>query len=145
LNCAMVVAYCRPFSGNDRRTTRSTAPRIPDLPSRFLASLTSEEKRIHELALRDRNTVLAHSDSEAWGLQPFFVVDPVSGRKLLHPSHYDVRAPLKHEIVERLDAICGKLMKALFRERKLLETELESVLPSGPLREMLGDDYDSPA
>jgi len=81
LNCAMVVAYCRPFSGNDRRTAR----RIPDLPRRFLATLTSEEREIPELALRDRNTLLAHSDSEVWALQPFFV-EGTSGRKILIPS-----------------------------------------------------------
>lgn len=45
LNCAMVVAYCRPFPGNDRRTAR----RIPDLPRRFLATLRSEERRFMSL------------------------------------------------------------------------------------------------
>ena len=135
LNCAMVVAYCRPFSGNDRRTAR----RIPDLPRRFLATLTSEEREIPELALRDRNTLLAHSDSEAWALQPFFM-EGTSGRKILIPSHHDARAPLIHEIVERLDAMCGKLIEAVFQERKLLEPDLESVLPAGPPSEILADD-----
>src|SRR5216683_8320062 len=43
LNCAMIVAYCRPFSGNDR----GAAVKIPDLPARFVRALTEEERWLH--------------------------------------------------------------------------------------------------
>ena len=46
LNSSMVVAYCRPFSGNRG---------IPDLPNRFVRSLTTAEKEIHEALMEDRN------------------------------------------------------------------------------------------
>src|SRR5712692_3478307 len=59
LNCSMIIAYCRPFSGNDART----AFKVPDLPRRLLTLLNEEERRIHSTVLRDRNKVLAHSDS----------------------------------------------------------------------------------
>lgn len=125
LNCATVVAYCRPFSGNDRRT----ANRVPDLPTRFVKILTSEERKIHTLAMQDRNTLLAHSDSDAWNMRPIFV-ETAPGRKVLLPLHHDVRAPLVHEVVERLNAICGKLMDLVFEERMKLEKELADMLPS---------------
>src|SRR3990172_2465398 len=43
LNCAMIVAYCRPFSGNDR----GAAVKIPDLPPQILLTLTPKEREIH--------------------------------------------------------------------------------------------------
>ena len=66
LNCAMIVAYCRPFSGNDR----SIHPKIPDLPTSFLKGIPKEEIEIHKVVLEDRNTLIAHSDSLAAQLQP---------------------------------------------------------------------------
>src|SRR2546427_282783 len=66
LNCAMIVAYCRPFSGNDR----GAAVKIPDLPARFLRILTEEERWLHGVVMEDRDSRLAHSDSEAWEMEP---------------------------------------------------------------------------
>lgn len=125
LNCAMVVSYCRPFSGNERRS----ATRVPDLPGRFLRALDAEEKAVHAVAMEDRNTMLAHSDSAAWDLQPFFLENP-SGRKLLVPLHNDTRAPLVLDAVSRLRTICVKLMELIMVERKQLEKELADVLPT---------------
>lgn len=132
LNCAMVVSYCRPFSGNDRRA----AVRVPDLPGRFLRALSREEREVHAVALQDRNTMLAHSDSEAWDLRPFFL-EGAAGRKTLVPLHSDTRAPLVHEAVERLRASCGKLMELVFEERMRIEKEVEDLLPSVTAAEML--------
>lgn len=66
LNCAMIVAYARPFSGNDQKIEI----KIPDLPENILNGLTDEELEIHNVVLEDRNKVLAHSDSEAHSLRP---------------------------------------------------------------------------
>jgi hypothetical protein len=125
LNCAMVVAYCRPFQGNDRRS----AKRVPDLPKRFLKTFSSKEKEIHTAAMEDRNTLLAHSDSGAWNLRLFFLEMP-AGRRMLMPLSHDVRAPLIHEAVQRLCDMCGKLMKLVFDERMRLEKELGDFLPT---------------
>ena len=124
LNCAMVVAYCRPFEGNDRRS----AKRIPDLPKRFLESFGAKEKELHFTAMEDRNTLLAHSDSNAWNLRLFFW-ESTSGRKVFVPLSDDVRAPLIHEEVQRLHNMCGKLMELLFEERMRLEKELGDIFP----------------
>ena len=50
LNTAMVVAYCHPFSGNDRWSVN----KIPDLPPRFLKGMTNRALEVHEVAMRDR-------------------------------------------------------------------------------------------
>jgi hypothetical protein len=125
LNSAMVVSYCRPFSANDRRSARP----IPDLPKRFLRALSREERELHRVAMTDRNTMLAHSDSDAWDLRSFFM-EAAPGHKILLPLHNDTRAPLVHDAVERLQGMCGKLMRLVFAERKRLEKELADFLPT---------------
>ena len=125
LNCAMVVSYCRPFSGNDPRAVR----RIPDLPRRFLHVLSPDEKELHRLAMQDRNTMLAHSDSETWDLRTFFM-ETEAGRKVLLPVHNDTGAPLVHHAVAQLRGMCAKLMEVVFQERHRLEKDLADVLPT---------------
>ena len=62
LNCSMIVAYCRPFSGNGGS--------VPDLPSRLLRVLTPDERAIHDVIMQDRNKLLAHSDDDALQVEP---------------------------------------------------------------------------
>jgi len=118
LNCAMVVAYCRSFSGNDG----SAQPNVPDLPKRFLRTLTSDERELHEEVIKDRNTVLAHSDSKAWNLRPTRL--EFEGRKILFPISSDTRAPLTREATERLHQLSRKLREAVFEERMKWEPDL---------------------
>jgi hypothetical protein len=134
LNSAMIIAYCRPFSGNDRRTLR----KIPDLPARFFKGLTSEETEIHEAAIEDRNTLLAHSDSDAWNMRIFFQ-EVAPGRRLLVPVSHDVRAPLIHDAVYTLRGICGKVMDQISAERRDMERELAHFLPVVTTEEMILD------
>jgi hypothetical protein len=130
LNCAMIVSYCRPFSGNDRRTQH----KIPDLPKRFLRALDPEHRRVHETAMQDRNTLLAHSDSDAWNLRAYFF-ETAPGRRMLVPVHHDTRAPLIHEAVTTLGCICHTMMDVILEERKRLEQELGGMFPTVPLPE----------
>lgn len=88
LNCGMIVAYCRPFSGNDQ----GAVVKIPDLPPRILGALTPEEREIHAVVVEDRNTALAHSDSRAWEPRP--TIQRVRGRDILIPMH-----EVAHEVV----------------------------------------------
>lgn len=124
LNCAMIVAYCRPFSGNDP----GAAPKIPDLPDRFLKIFTEKERELHKVVMTDRNAVLAHSDSRAWEMEP--QVLRVRGKKdtLVLPQHNDVRAPLTKEATELFNGMCRKLTEAVFDERVRMEPELEKYL-----------------
>ena len=131
LNCAMVVAYCRPFEGNDRRS----AKRIPNLPKHFLKTFNSKEKELHAVAMQDRNTLLAHSDSDAWNLRLFFL-ETAPGSRMLMPLSHDVRTPLIHEAVQRLHDMCGKLMELVFEERMRLEKELGDLIPTQSVSEL---------
>lgn len=125
LNSAMIVSYCRPFSGSNKRSNQ----RIPDLPNRFLRTLTKEEREIHDVAMQDRNALLAHSDSDAWNLRPLFL-KTAPDRRTLVPLHSDTRASLIHSAVERLEANCRKLMELVMTERQRLEKELADILPT---------------
>ncbi|MDO8477824.1 MAG: hypothetical protein Q7W02_16830 [Candidatus Rokubacteria bacterium] len=123
LNCGMIVAYCRPFSGNDR----GADIKIPDLPARVLKTLSLEERELHATVMEDRNTVLAHSDSQAWQPQP--ILYRLRGQDRLFPVFNDAHAPLTREATERFLGMCRKLMKACFDERLRLEPELRPYLP----------------
>ncbi len=115
LNCAMIIAYCRPFSGSDPN-------KIPPLPDGFLRILDEHEKEIHKIVMHDRNGVLAHSDSSAWDLQP--EVWNIKGHKVLVPWCNDTSAPLTRGATETFYRICRKLMREVIKKRINLEKEL---------------------
>lgn len=123
LNCAMIIAYCRPFSGNDR----GAAVKIPGLPPQILLTLTPEEREIHAVVLEDRNTVLAHSDSRAWEPRPQIL--RLRGSEILVPMFNYAHAPLGRTVTEKFSAMCNKLMEACFEERVRVEPELKPYLP----------------
>ena len=115
----MIIAYCRPFSGNDRRSKL----KIPNLPGSFLGILDKNERELHAGVMEDRNTVLAHSDSECWDMQPI-VIDLIGGNNLLPLSNY-TRAPLTRVATKRLHRVSYKLMEAIIERR--MENENEAV------------------
>lgn len=121
LNCGMIVAYCRPFSGNDRSVAAND--RIPDLPSRLLRVLSAEEMEVHEVVMLDRNKVLAHSDSDVW--QPDPHIFKYRGVEMLVPMFTAAHAPLTKETTQIVSGMAGKLMDACFAERLRLEPELK--------------------
>jgi len=114
LNAAMVVAYCRPFSGNKG---------VPDLPSRFVRNLTPDEKEIHDALMDDRNTVIAHSDSEAWNMRPHY--QEINGKHTLVPLHHGVHRPFLKEPTIRIQQLSEKQMETCFEERERFEKELK--------------------
>lgn len=128
LNCAMVIAYARPFSGN-----RGSETMLPELPKRFLRGFTSDERALHKVVMKDRNEVLAHSDSTAWHLRLSVVRSP--GRAMLAPLHHDTTAPLDEKHTRMLNGMAHKLMDAVHTERVALEKELVDVLPTLSLKD----------
>lgn len=126
LNCAMIIAYCRPYSGNDKKNNY----KIPDLPKKLLKGFSKEERRIHDLIFDERNKILAHSDSSEWEMNPYFLKFENQERKILIPASRDVRAPLLPKIVEIISAISEKMMDRLMIERDFIEKELEGLLPT---------------
>ncbi len=123
LNCAMIIAYARPFSGN-----RGSETMLPELPERFLNGFAPDERALHKVVIKDRNEVLAHSDSTAWRLR--LSVIRSSGRTMLAPLHHDTTAPLDEKHTGMLNGMAHKLMDAVFAERVALEKELVDVLPT---------------
>jgi hypothetical protein len=123
LNTGMIVAYCRPFSNNERGGDTT----VPRLPKRFTDVLTKDDLRLHDEVREDRNTVLAHSDSAPWDMRPR-IVRLGDFRDVLLPLHNDVHAPITRDATEQFGNMCGKLMEACFEERTRLEPELSPYL-----------------
>ena len=118
LSCSMIMAYTRPFSGNDNNSN----PKIPDLSERFLSVLDEDEREMHEVALHDRNKLLAHSDSDALDVEP--VVFRVMEIDTVAPIKNWGLAPLTEEATRSLKSAAEKLQKAIFEERMRLEPQL---------------------
>jgi hypothetical protein len=118
LNCAMVVSYCRPFSGSDR----GIETKVPNLPASFLKGVPESEREIHEVVLKDRNTLLAHSDSSAAQLQP--EVWKIKDKQILIPWQNDRQAPLTKEATETFLSLVNRMRDKIMSERMKLEPEL---------------------
>ena len=133
LNCAMIVSYCRPFSDSER----GIALKIPNLPVTFLKSVPESEREIHEVVLKDRNTVLAHSDSSAAQLQP--EVWKIEDRQILLPWQNDRLAPLTKEATETFLSLVSRMRDKIMSERMKMEPELISYFDEIPIENILGN------
>jgi hypothetical protein len=118
----MIVAYCRPFSKNER----GGDTKVPSLPERFLRVLTKDERKIHDVVKEDRNTSLAHSDSADWNLR--LQIFRLGGKEFLVPLTHDVHAPLTLDATKQFPGVCFKSREACFVERLRLEPELRPYL-----------------
>src|SRR5258707_4928248 len=114
LNYSMIMAYCRPFSGNDSE--------IPDLPNRFLTVLDDDERLIHETVMQDRNKLLAHSDYDGRQMEP--ILWSVAGKDIVMPITNWALAPLTENATKTFLSAVTKLLQATFDERFRLEPEL---------------------
>lgn len=124
LNCSMIIAYCRPFSGNDSRSLE----KIPDLPKSILDVLDSNEREIHKVVMQDRNTLLGHSDSEALNLDA--VVWQVNKDiETIVPLKNWGLAPLTEKATEVFYSTARKLFEAALMRRLALEPEVRQYLP----------------
>jgi len=131
LNCAMIVSYCRPFSGSDR----GIEIKIPNLSVSFLKGVPAGEREIHEVVLTDRNTLLAHSDSSAAQLQP--EVWKIKDKQILIPWQNDRRAPLTKEATETFISLVNRMCEKIMSERMKLEPELISCFEEIPIEKIL--------
>jgi len=124
LNCAMIISYSRPFSGNDKKTSF----KIPDLPSKYIRQLDEKGLKAHELIIERRNLQLAHSDSRGWELVP--QVLEIGNREILViPTHNDTLAPLSKDTMEELISNCTIFMDSILEARRDLEEQVREYLP----------------
>jgi len=122
LNCSMIIAYCRPFSGNDTRNSI----KIADLSLNSLSGLSSVERKMHDYVINERNTLLAHSDSQAVDLK--FVINEYGTIKKLQPIRNWSLAPLTLANVKIFNAMASKLLSYVATKRKDLEPEIITIL-----------------
>lgn len=118
LNSAMVVAYARPFSGNDK----NAETKINDLSTKYLKGLSRDEKEIHDIVIEDRNQVIAHSDSEARDYR--IQVMTLNEKKILTPWSDDTRAPLTEEALMIFIKLSENMREITYEKRMKLEPEL---------------------
>jgi hypothetical protein len=123
LSCAMVIAYCRPFSRN----------RPTDLPAKFLEGLDPREQETHARLLATRHRLLAHSDAAAWKPRPG-ALTPTPWGKMVLPRFADVRVPLTREDTEVLRRMASTVMAAIMAERRRLDPLLVDQLEEIPLK-----------
>jgi hypothetical protein len=122
LNMATVVAYSRPFlnSGSELAHNR--------LPGRVLRDFTSEEVKLHEVVLNDRNTMMAHSDADENVSIP--VVVETDGGPIVIPKNASAYAtPLLPEAMQLLGTMALKLREKCFALRQEMEADVISFLP----------------
>lgn len=137
LNCAMVVGYNRPFSGNDKKNKNP----IPDLPVGITKVFNEKEEEIHLSLIHNRNKFIAHSDSDAIDLELYYIKIEDVKLDLLIPQQNPTRAPYLIENVILIKEMCKKLMEEIFRRRKHLEIELKDYFP---IKEIGKDEFEFP-
>ncbi len=120
LNCSMILAYCRPFSGNKA----STDTGIPNLPNRVLKVLNIDERSMHDSVMHDRNKVLAHSDDEVLQVEPVILRIPGCDDIVMPVKSWGL-APLIKEATLIFHSAVVKLEAAMMEERMSLEIELK--------------------
>ena len=134
LNCAMIVSYCRPFSANER----GIETKIPALSASFLKDVPEAEREIHQVVLKDRNTVLAHSDSNAANLEP--EVWKIRDKKVLVPWQNDRLAPLTREATKTFLSLVNRMRDKIRNERMKIEPELVTCFDEIPIEKILDDE-----
>jgi hypothetical protein len=122
LNMAAIVAYARPFLDSAAELAHNR------LPGRVLRQLTAGEMGLHETVLKDRNTMMAHSDADA-NLSIPLVVETDRG-PIVFPKNSGAYATiLSAESMQLLRTMARKLQEICFVLRQELEPELVSFLP----------------
>lgn len=122
LNMAAIIAYARPFldSKGDLAHNR--------LPGKVTKILTDDELEVHEAALQDRNTMMAHSDADANVSVPLVV--EIGGKPKVVPKNATpYENILTKAAMERLRSAAIKLREDCFQRRQEMESEMISILP----------------
>ena len=122
LNMAAIVAYTRPFlnSGGELAHNR--------LLGRVLRQLTAAEMALHETVLKDRSTMMVHSDADA-NLSIPLVVETDRGPIVLPKNTSTYETILLPDSMRLLSTMAVKLREHCFALRQVLEPDLLLFLP----------------
>lgn len=126
LNMAAIIAYARPFVDSKGKLAHNR------LSGKVLRILNEGERKVHNVVLEDRNTMMAHSDADANISIP--LVLEMDGRKILYPKNASPYAvPLLPESMKVLSKISFKLQEHCFALRREMESELLEFLPKAQI------------
>jgi len=122
LNMAAIVAYARPFLDSRGELANNR------LPGKVLRILSVEEKELHETVLKDRHTMMAHSDADANESIPLVI--ETGNRSLVIPKNASAyETPLTADAMKLLQGISLKLRERCFELRQEMEPEMLRILP----------------
>ncbi|MFI5398355.1 MAG: hypothetical protein ACHQ9S_22690 [Candidatus Binatia bacterium] len=109
LNLALVVTYCRPFSGN-----KCSNDTTGDLPGRYLRDFSKEERALHSHLLKMRNCDHAHSTAAGHAVE--VTVDARGAGPVAWAISRNAYVPLPREDTERLRGMITKLIQHVMDE-----------------------------
>ena len=129
LTNAMIISYCRPFSGNDSRNN----VKVPDLKSSALKILSPDELSFHNFLMQRRNQLIAHSDSQAIDIK--FVIHTYEQHKMIQPVRNRSSIALNHEQLKMFKNLSQKLLSYVANLRKEMEPEVLPLLTEEDIEE----------
>jgi hypothetical protein len=119
---ALVVIYCRPFSGSKSKTSG----KIGELPDKSRKTFNDLERKVHGRVLKNyRNKLFAHSDSDAHGVM--IGIHEVEGAKLAVPTKWAYKPMLGQADLQTLKKCIEKVSEYLLEEHR----RIQSFLPEG--------------
>ena len=122
LNMAVIVAYSRSFLDSKGELAHNR------LPGKVLKILNRKEMEVHETVLKDRNTMMAHSDADANETIP--VIMEVDNKSFVIPQNASPHATvLLPEAMQVLYDMSFKLQEYCYKLRTEMEPEMLSILP----------------
>lgn len=128
LNMATMVSYARPFLDSKGELAHNR------LPGKALRILNAEEKEVHDIVIKGRNTIMAHSDADA-NLSIPLVMD-LGHRNIIVPKNASAyAAPLRLETMQVLCDMSHKLQEYCFELRMEMEPDMFDILPMAKYQE----------
>lgn len=129
LTNAMILSYCKPFSGNDSRNQI----KVPDLPNTAIKILSPDELSLHKLLIQLRNQLIAHSDSQAIDMK--FTVHIYGSFQMLQPVRNRSSRCFNLEQLDLLESMSFKLLSYVATIRKELEPKIIPLLTEEHIEE----------
>ncbi len=128
LNMAAIIAYARPFLDSKGELAHNR------LPGKVVKILSAEEREVHDVALNDRNTMMAHSDADANLSIP--LVTEIGNRSVVIPKNASPYAtPLLPKSMKILRDMSLKLEEHCFKLRQEMEPGMLAILPRATTEE----------